>query len=43
MAEAAILVMLIELVLEAKMASGRSSAASDENMDCFSDNFSETA
>lgn len=42
-AAAAILVMLIELVFVAKIASGRSSAANDANIDCFSGRDSETA
>ena len=42
-AEAAILVMLIELVFVARIASGLSSCENAENIDCFSDRFSETA
>jgi len=43
MADAAILVMLIELVFVARIASGLSSAANDANMDCLRGRDSETA
>lgn len=43
MAEAAIFVILMELVLDARMASGRSSAAKDEKMDCLRGSDSDTA
>lgn len=42
-AEAAIFVMLIELVFEARIASGLSSAANDANIDCLRGKDSETA
>lgn len=42
-AEAAIFVILIELVLVAKIASGLSSAANSLNIVCLSDRFSDTA
>lgn len=42
-AAAAIFVMLIELVLVAKIASGRSSMANSLNMDCLRERFSDTA
>ena len=41
--EAAIFVMLMELVFDAKMASGRRVAAKFENMLSFNERFSETA
>ncbi len=41
--DAAIFVMLMEDVFEARMASGRNSAASSPKIFCFRDNFSETA
>ena len=40
---AAILVILMELVFVARIASGRSSAAKDPKMDCLRARFSETA
>jgi len=43
MADAAILVILIELVFVARIASGLSSAANDANMDCLRGRDSETA
>jgi hypothetical protein len=43
MVAAAILVILIELVFEARMASGFSSAANEAKMACFSCTFSDTA
>lgn len=42
-AEAAIFVILIELVFVARIASGRISAASSRKIDCFRERFSETA
>lgn len=42
-AEAAILVMLMELVFVARIASGLNSCEKAENIDCFSGRFSETA
>jgi len=41
--EAAIFVILIDEVLDARMASGLSSAASELNIDCLRGNDSETA
>ena len=42
-ADAAIFVILIELVFVARIASGLSSAANDENIDCLSGKDSDTA